>query len=178
VVKLNCFAQALIHDPPVLILDEPTDGLDPNQKHEMRDVIRGMGQNKTIILSTHILEEMEAVCTRAIIIAKGRMVVDGTPDELAAMSRHHNAVTVRTTKPQDGLETQLQEIKGVASVELVDAQGNTPTTYTVFPQSAQVILPEVARFLEKKKIDLLEIFAERGQMDEVFRQVTLKDNHS
>ena len=170
-----CFAQAMIHDPPVLILDEPTDGLDPNQKHEMREVIRGMGQTKTIILSTHILEEMEAVCTRAIIIANGRMVVDGTPDELAAMSRHHNAVMVRTTNPQDGLETQLREIKGVASVERADGPDNTPATYAVFPQSAQVILPEVSRFLESKKIEILEIFAERGQVDEVFRQVTLHE---
>ena len=173
-----CFAQAMIHDPPVLILDEPTDGLDPNQKHAMREVIRGMGQTKTIILSTHILEEMEAVCTRAIIIANGRMVVDGTPDELAAMSRHHNAVMVRTREPQDGLETQLREIKGVASVERVDGKDNTPTTYAVFPQSAQVILPDVSRFLESKKIEILEIFAERGRMDEVFRQVTLKEERS
>jgi ABC-2 type transport system ATP-binding protein len=175
-----CFAQAMIHDPPVLILDEPTDGLDPNQKHEMREVIRGMGQTKTIILSTHILEEMEAVCTRAIIIANGRLVVDGTPDELAAMSRYHNAVMVRTTKPQDGLETQLREIKGVASVERVDGQdvdgkGKALTTYAVFPQSAQVILPDVSRFLESKKIEFLEIFAERGRVDEVFRQVTLHE---
>ena len=178
-----CFAQAMIHDPPVLILDEPTDGLDPNQKHEMREVIRGMGQTKTIILSTHILEEMEAVCTRAIIIANGRLVVDGTPDELAAMSRHHNAVMVRTIRPQDGLEAQLREIKGVASVERedgkdVDGKGNAPTTYAVFPQSAQVILPEVSRFLESKKIEFLEIFAERGRMDEVFRQVTLHEEPS
>ena len=173
-----CFAQAMIHDPPVLIMDEPTDGLDPNQKHAMREVIRGMGQTKTIILSTHILEEMEAVCTRAIIIANGRMVVDGTPDQLAAMSRHHNAVMVRTARPQDGLETQLREIKGVASVERADAKDDAPTTYSVFPQSAQVILPEVSRFLESKKIEFLEIFAERGQVDEVFRQVTMHEEPS
>jgi ABC-2 type transport system ATP-binding protein len=76
------FAQALIHDPPVLILDEPTDGLDPNQKHEVRELIKSMGQNKTIILSTHILEEVEAVCERVIIIADGRLVEDATPAEL------------------------------------------------------------------------------------------------
>lgn len=76
------FAQALIHDPPVLILDEPTDGLDPNQKHEVRQLIKKMGKDKTIILSTHILEEVEAVCERVIIIANGQVVVDATPEDL------------------------------------------------------------------------------------------------
>ncbi len=78
----TCLAQALIHDPEVLILDEPTDGLDPNQKHEVRNVIRELGRTKAIIFSTHILEEVDAVCTRAIIIDRGRIVASGTPDEL------------------------------------------------------------------------------------------------
>jgi len=82
----TCLAQALIHDPEVLILDEPTDGLDPNQKHEVRTLIRSMGENKAIIFSTHILEEVEAACTRAIIIDRGRIVANGTPDELKARS--------------------------------------------------------------------------------------------
>jgi ABC-2 type transport system ATP-binding protein len=77
-------AQALIHDPPVLILDEPTDGLDPNQKHEVRQLINGMAADKCIVISTHILEEVEAVCNRTIIIAKGKILVDSTPDELKA----------------------------------------------------------------------------------------------
>ncbi len=80
----TCLAQALIHDPEVLILDEPTDGLDPNQKHEVRTLIRKMGENKAIIFSTHILEEVEAACTRAIIIVRGRIVANGTPQELKA----------------------------------------------------------------------------------------------
>lgn len=78
----TCFAQSIIHDPDVLILDEPTDGLDPNQKHEVRGLIKRMGQNKAIIFSTHILEEVEAACSRAIIIDRGKVVADGTPDEL------------------------------------------------------------------------------------------------
>src|SRR5689334_22308248 len=77
-------AQAILHDPPVLIMDEPTDGLDPNQKHEVRLLIKSMARDKAIVLSTHILEEVEAVCTRAIIIAKGRVLFDGTPDQLTA----------------------------------------------------------------------------------------------
>ncbi len=76
-------AQALLHDPPVLVLDEPTDGLDPNQKHEVRTLIRRMAPDKAIVISTHILEEVDAVCTRAIIIAHGRVVADATPAELA-----------------------------------------------------------------------------------------------
>jgi len=80
----TCLAQALIHDPEVLILDEPTDGLDPNQKHEVRTLIRRMGESKAIIFSTHILEEVEAACTRAIIIDRGRIVANGTPQELKA----------------------------------------------------------------------------------------------
>ena len=82
----TCLAQALIHDPEVLILDEPTDGLDPNQKHEMRSLIRSMGESKAIIFSTHILEEVEGACTRAIIIDRGRIVANGTPKELMARS--------------------------------------------------------------------------------------------
>ena len=82
----TCFAQAIIHDPEVLVMDEPTDGLDPNQKHEARTLIRRMGESKAIIFSTHILEEVEAVCTRVIIIDRGRIVANGTPQELKARS--------------------------------------------------------------------------------------------
>jgi len=81
-----CFAQAVLHDPPVLIMDEPTDGLDPNQKHTVRTMIKQMAKEKAIVISTHILEEVEAVCSRAIIISDGRIVANGTPDELKARS--------------------------------------------------------------------------------------------
>lgn len=82
----TCLAQALLHDPEVLILDEPTDGLDPNQKHEVRQLIRRLGESKAILFSTHILEEVEAACTRAVIVDQGRIVIDGTPKELLAKS--------------------------------------------------------------------------------------------
>src|SRR6478736_3899675 len=90
----TCLAQALIHDPEVLILDEPTDGLDPNQKHEVRNLIRDLGRDKAIIFSTHILEEVDAACTRAIIIDRGRIVANGTPEELRGMSNLAGAVTL------------------------------------------------------------------------------------
>src|SRR5678815_2602682 len=91
----TCFAQSVIHDPEVLILDEPTDGLDPNQKHEVRTLIRRMGEKKAIIFSTHILEEVEAVCSRAIIIDRGQIVANGTPTELKQRSDVAGAVSLR-----------------------------------------------------------------------------------
>src|SRR5580698_8079146 len=93
----TCFAQSVIHDPDVLILDEPTDGLDPNQKHEVRTLIRKMGEKKAIIFSTHILEEVDAVCTRAIIIDRGKIVANGTPEQLRQKSDWAGAVTLRVT---------------------------------------------------------------------------------
>jgi ABC-2 type transport system ATP-binding protein len=167
-----CLAQALLHDPPVLILDEPTDGLDPNQKHEMRQLIRSMAEDKTIILSTHILEEMEAVCGRAIIIARGRIVADGTPRELAAMSKYHNAVTLRTRgkTPRD-LAKQLEGLKGVGGVAPLAAEEGGGGL-RIFSQKNKPILQEITRFLEQKKIAVEEVFSEHGRVDEVFRQVT------
>src|SRR3989454_1499439 len=91
----TCFAQSIIHDPDVLVLDEPTDGLDPNQKHEVRGLIRRMGEKKAIIFSTHILEEVEAACSRAIIIDRGKIVANGTPQELKAKSEVAGAVSLR-----------------------------------------------------------------------------------
>src|SRR5437762_8349858 len=93
----TCFAQSIIHDPDVLVLDEPTDGLDPNQKHEVRGLIRRMGATKAIIFSTHILEEVDAVCSRAIIIDRGKIVANGTPQELRQKSEGAGAVTLRVS---------------------------------------------------------------------------------
>ena len=168
-----CFAQALLHDPPVLILDEPTDGLDPNQKHEMREVIRQMGQEKTIILSTHILEEMEAVCSRAIIIAHGRLLVDGTPEELAAMSAHHNSVVVKTKAPLEAdLLAKLKALPRVSLLETPKPARDQSHQYTLLSSDRDVILPDVARFLEQNQVAFEQLFSERGRADEVFRQVT------
>lgn len=168
-----CFAQALIHDPPVLILDEPTDGLDPNQKHDMREVIRRMSKEKTIILSTHILEEMEAVCSRAIIIARGVIVADGTPQQLAAMSKYHNAVTVRLRDVGNkGLAGDLEKLKGVAQVIVLPKMKGSGGGFQILAEKNKTILQEVSRFLEKKKIGVDEVYLEHGRVDEVFREVT------
>src|SRR5205814_8842012 len=106
----TCFAQSIIHDPDVLILDEPTDGLDPNQKHEVRGLIRRMGEKKAIIFSTHILEEVDAVCSRAIIIDRGQIVANGTPSELRAKSDMAGGVLVRGGG--EGAGAQKEEERG------------------------------------------------------------------
>src|SRR5204862_176155 len=113
-------AQAIVHDPAVLILDEPTDGLDPNQKHEVRTLINAMAKDKTIVVSTHLLEEVHAVCTRAIIIAQGRILADATPAELEARSRYHQAVSLTTTDVAVA-KAALSNLDDVARVE-VDPQ--------------------------------------------------------
>ena len=108
-------AQALLHDPDVLILDEPTDGLDPNQKHEVRTLITDMAKDKAIIISTHILEEVEAVCTRAMIIARGRILADGTPLDLERRSPMYNAVLINTAA-EDAAEALARLDPAIASI--------------------------------------------------------------
>jgi ABC-2 type transport system ATP-binding protein len=163
-------AQALLHDPEVLILDEPTDGLDPNQKHEVRTLIRAMAAEKAIIISTHILEEVDAVCTRAVVIAQGRIVADGTPPELEQRSRFHNAVTIRLVNGAD-LGPIRAALQRLASVAAVDADGNT-NTLTAFASKADLIVEEVGQITRDSDWPIAEIRVERGRLDEVFRRVT------
>src|SRR5512136_2944001 len=117
----TCFAQSIIHDPDVLVLDEPTDGLDPNQKHEVRQIIRRMGEKKAIIFSTHILEEVDAACTRAIIIDRGKIVANGTPEELRQKSEWAGAVTLRVKGvASSAVSTKLYQVSLVKKVTVVD----------------------------------------------------------
>jgi ABC-2 type transport system ATP-binding protein len=170
----TCLAQALIHDPPVLILDEPTDGLDPNQKHEVRELIRRMSEERTILVSTHILEEVEAVCTRALIISEGRLVGLGTPDELLSQSIYRNAITLSVTGVN--AETLLEDLNGleqVYSVERLEDMPNGAITVRVFPKDRESISSELEKFLKKKKMSIEQFFVERGRLDEVFRKLTL-----
>src|SRR4029079_15503604 len=120
-------AQAILHDPAVLGLDEPTDGLDPNQKHEVRTLINAMSHDETIIVSTHLLEEVHAVCTRAIIIAAGRILADATPAELEARSRYYRAVSLTTTEIAAAKDA-LERLPGVAAVE-IDPQDHRLTAF-------------------------------------------------
>ena len=170
----TCLAQALFHDPPVLILDEPTDGLDPNQKHEVRELIRRMSEERTILVSTHILEEVEAVCTRALIISEGRLVGLGTPDELLSQSIYRNAITLSVSGVN--AETLLEDLNGleqVYSVERLEDMPNGAITVRVFPKDRESISSELEKFLKKKKMSIEQFFVERGRLDEVFRKLTL-----
>lgn len=167
-------AQSLLHDPPVLILDEPTDGLDPNQKHEVRTLIQRISEQRTILISTHILEEVEAVCSRAIIIANGHIVADGTPEELLARSKYHNAVSLRVkcTQPEEIL-SQLQGLTGVESVQRLDTANSGSASFQLFPQKGQTILGEVEQFIQNQQLQVEQLYSEKGRLDEVFRTVTL-----
>ena len=165
-------AQALLHDPDVMILDEPTDGLDPNQKHHVRTLLQDMAKDKAIIISTHILEEVDAVCTRAIVIAKRRIVVDAKPAELEARSRYHNAVALRLPAEQASRAHALvAALPGVARVE--DGRADTGVAELIaFPDQGAEILDPVCRAIEHAGLALNEVFVERGRLDEVFRQLT------
>ncbi|MGB8182987.1 MAG: ABC transporter ATP-binding protein [Stellaceae bacterium] len=163
-------AQALLHDPDVLILDEPTDGLDPNQKHEVRTLIRALASEKAIVISTHLLEEVDAVCTRAIVIAAGRLLADATPVELAARSRLHNAVRVSLVAGHDEAETALRRLPGVAAVERVDESGDRGLL--VLPRGGQAIVGEVTDLVRTAGWAVRGLSVERGRLDEVFRNIT------
>jgi ABC-2 type transport system ATP-binding protein len=160
-------AQALLHDPDVLILDEPTDGLDPNQKHEVRQLIAEMSEEKAIVISTHILEEVEAVCTRAIIIANGRIVADATPAELLARSDQHNAVSLQIDGDIDVARRLLQDLPTVSSVEV--GQRNR---LLVRPKDGAQVLHEVGIAMRSHNITIDEIHIARGHLDQVFRTIT------
>jgi gliding motility-associated transport system ATP-binding protein len=168
-------AQAILHDPPVLIMDEPTDGLDPNQKHAVRKLIRDMAAEKAIVVSTHLLEEVEAICTRAVIIDRGRVVADGTPAELLARSRHPNAVTLTLPAAQaDAVKAKLKSVAAAASVEQ-GAIKEGLAELTVFPKSGALLIEDVSRLAASEKWDVKELYAEPGRLDEVFRAITTHD---
>ncbi|MCW5603094.1 MAG: ATP-binding cassette domain-containing protein [Burkholderiales bacterium] len=173
----TCLAQSLIHDPDILILDEPTDGLDPNQKHEVRNLIRRMGENKAIVFSTHILEEVEEVCSRVIIIDRGRIVANGTPRELKARSDRAGAVHVLANGvTAEALRTQLAGVAGVASVDILGEQGSVEAR--VYPDKSKAngsLTRSIAELAVQQKWRLDEIHTEEGRLDEVFRAITLPD---
>ena len=173
----TCLAQSLIHDPEVLILDEPTDGLDPNQKHEVRNLIKTMGVNKAIVFSTHILEEVEAACSRVIIIDRGRIVANGTPAELKARSTMAGAVHVRARGVAGSLLIErLGQVAGASRVEAL-SENETGVQARVYPApgAAATLTRSVAETAAREGWQLDEIHTEEGRLDEVFRAITLPD---
>ena len=172
----TCLAQALLHDPPVLILDEPTDGLDPNQKHEVRSLIKDMSEERTILISTHILEEVDAVCTSAMIIASGRVVGYGTPDELLSQSLYRNSVTVslKNEDPRKLLD-DFNKLDFVFSVEHVQDDRENLVTMRLYPKNKESISRKLEEYLYKRNVQLEQFTVERGRLDEVFRQLTTED---
>ena len=163
-------AQSILHDPDVLILDEPTDGLDPNQKHQVRGLIKDMASDKAIIISTHLLEEVAAVCSRAIIISEGKIVFDGTPEDFAARSSIHNAVTIRLTG--ENLERVGNEIESMEDVHRIETINETGVLRLI-PKDGAVIVEKVSLLMRDKGFKVDEIFVERGHLDEVFRDLTI-----
>lgn len=168
-------AQAILHDPPVLIMDEPTDGLDPNQKHSVRSLLRAMASQKAIIVSTHLLEEVEAVCTRAVIIDRGSIVADGKPAELLARSRYHNAVTLALPAEQAAAAfASLKTLPTVASVEKSEPQDGL-VRITAFPKSGALLIEDISALAVREAWNARELYAEAGRLDEVFRAITTLD---
>jgi len=162
----TCLAQALIHDPQVLIMDEPTDGLDPNQKHEVRNLIRDLGRNKAIVFSTHILEEVDAACSRAIIIDRGRIVANGTPEELRGMSELAGAVTLSARGATEEKLSQLGRVEKLNGA------------FRVYPRdksNAAALAQSVVDMIHLHGWKVEGMYSERGELDEVFRRITLPD---
>ena len=171
-------AQALLHDPDVLVLDEPTDGLDPNQQHQVRRLITEMAPEKAIIISTHILQEVDAVCSRAVVIAHGRLVADGRPAELEARSRYHNAVYVEFPQPVAAeIVAELRSHGAIAEVEQIsrgDTEHADATALRIFPTGGKPIADDLVGYFRVKGIQFEQLRIERGRLDDVFRSLTAR----
>ena len=161
-------AQAIMHDPKVLILDEPTDGLDPNQKHHVRELIKNLARDKIVIISTHILEEVTAVCSRAIIIAQGKIVADATPAELEARSKYHQAVSVRLSENYD----LAADLTGLAEVGDVEKDREDDMVFRILANEGNSIFSRVSEIAQSKHWPVTEFHVSRGQLEDVFRTVT------
>jgi ABC-2 type transport system ATP-binding protein len=168
-------AQAILHDPPVLIMDEPTDGLDPNQKHHVRNLITDMAADKAIIISTHILEEVEAVCSRAVVINKGVIVADGTADDLLQRMHYHGAVSLKVVA--DRADAAIRALTNAAAIASVETLGkpNGHLLLRAIPHQKTMTAAEVAAVLRAQNIPVDELYVERGRLDDVFRKITMPE---
>lgn len=164
----TCLAQTLLHDPDILLLDEPTEGLDPNQKQVVREMIRDMADQRAIMLSTHVLEEVEAICTRVIIISKGKVVADDTPAGLKRRSAKYNAVTMKAEG--DEIAERLKQIDDVDRVEIADGG------YVAYPRNGQSIAAHILDAASRNHWTVQDIKVDEGRLDDVFRQITTTED--
>ncbi len=167
----TCFAQAILHDPPILIMDEPTDGLDPNQKHVVRNMIKEMATEKAIIFSTHVLEEVDAVCNRAIVISGGKIAADTDPQSLRKRSQHYNTVEICVTADRDAARGAFMEIPDVQSVE-VEKESAEVVRCRVQPRDQQPIATQVLEVARRREWMVTHVEAHSGRLDDVFRDLT------
>lgn len=167
-------AAAILHAPDVLILDEPTDGLDPNQKHEVRRLIEAMSVDRAIIISTHILEEVDALCHRAVIINRGTIVADGKPSELRARSKYKNAVTMLL--PIENAEKAAAALKGIKLVAGVEAarEGDL-MRLTVIARGGGDIADTIGDIAAVSNWQVTQFTVDPGRLDDVFRQLTERE---
>ena len=165
-------AQALIHDPDILILDEPTDGLDPNQKYEMRDLIKKISTNKAIVISTHILEEVEAVCSRTVIIANGQILANETPDNLGKQFNKKNMFSLKVANKLNN--TQIKDIKSSLNYKKVTVKNLniTDTLILIEDEKENINLNKIMTQLKKYKLDINEANFVKPSLDDIFRKIT------
>ena len=164
-------AQALIHDPPILILDEPTSGLDPHQIIEIRELLRKLGQKKVVLFSSHILQEISAICTRIIIIKDGRLVANGTPAELEAGAERQQFLRVRIDGPEGTVREKLAVISGVSSVDLLSRQGEVGD-YRVTARQGGDVASDVFRAAAENRWALSRLEPESRSLEEVYLRFT------
>ena len=174
----TCLAQSIVHDPDILILDEPTDGLDPNQKHEVRNLIKRMGEKKVIIFSTHILEEVEAACTRAIIVDQGKIVANGTPNELKAQAELAGSVLVRVSGgSKEAVSQKLGAVIGAATIKILESDGDRVVARALPGSESKngELARGIADTVFKEGWKMEELHTEPGRLDDVFRSITRPD---
>jgi ABC-2 type transport system ATP-binding protein len=171
-------AQAMLHDPPILIMDEPTDGLDPNQKRHVRSLIREMGKDKAIVISTHILEEVEAVCSRAIVIARGRIRADAKPDALRARAENHNAVLITADKAKEAaIRKRISGLPDIRETKVLDRLDGA-VRFRVLPVEGRPIATQIAELVKQEQLPVRDMFVEQGSLDDVFWNITREDREA
>lgn len=165
-------AQAIIHNPEVLILDEPTTGLDPNQIVEIRELIKKIGQEKTVIFSTHILSEVKATCDRVIIIKNGKIVAEGKPDELAKKAGGKEIIYVKIKGPKDLIMQKLKELENVAKAEIKDKESEEIYGYEIEPSENIDLRENLSKLVMNNNWSILEFNKKEADMEDVFRELT------